>query len=225
MQSLEDRLGYKFKDKGLLRNALIHRSFANESEISIETNERLEFLGDSVLAFLVAEKLFELYPDLSEGQLTRMRSDLVNGRFLANVARGLEFGSAVILGKGAKLSGGHRLDSVLADSFEAVVGAILLDGGLEECRSFVYRVFDLERDLDPDELGRKDFKTRLQERTQASLKSAPVYTTIDSASGDGGFQVRVLINGVTAGTGKGKSKAEAEQAAAQDALTRLSLES
>lgn len=220
-RDLERRLGYEFTDKSLLNAALIHRSYANESDEPLESNERLEFLGDSILAFLVAQKLYVAFPELSEGELTRLRSDLVRGQALAEVARQLDLGRDVLLSRGARKSGGHRSSSVLADTLEAIVGAIWLDGGLERCARFVYHALQLDDSLSLDGLGLKDHKTQLQEVAQSRKKSVPVYVLRSTPVDEPPFAVDVLIDDVVAGNGKGVTKSEAEQAAARQALAHF----
>lgn len=191
---------------------------------AVQTNERLEFLGDAIIAFLVAERLFRTYPHISEGELTRARASLVNGKTLAEIARNLDLGPALILGRGAKSAGGHRLDSILSNTLEAIIGAAYLDGGLDACNSIADRLFDLEAvDVAPW-LYQKDHKTRLQEQTQSHLKIAPTYVVLSGPPVDTEFSVEARVNGKVVGTGAGASKSQAEQAAAKMALDALSLQ-
>ncbi len=222
-RALERKLGYRFRNGSLLYTALVHRSFANESDVPVETNERLEFLGDAVLAFVVAEHLYELEPELDEGELTRVRASLVNRRSLAALARKLELGDAVVLGKGARSAGGQRLDSVLADTFEAVVGAVFLDGGIGECRALIHRLLGLDEDSTVlARLRQKDAKTRLQEEIQSRTKTTPQYVVLATPPDATEFRVRVDVNGTALASGTGPTKAAAEQAAAASALRILS---
>ncbi len=234
MQRLQDGLGYRFNEPDLLRSALVHRSYANEQRKASSagtsgrnparqraTNERLEFLGDAVLTFVVADRLYNRYPRASEGELTRARANLVNKRTLAEVARTLELGEAVLMGKGARAEGGPRLDSILADTFEAVLGATYLDGGVAACQTVVDRCL-LERVLPEGEWrSEKDAKSRLQEITQARHKVAPTYIVLSGPPAEEFFHVEALLNGSSLGAGQGASKGEAEQAAAAQALQNL----
>ena len=218
---LERRLDYHFGDRTLLLTALTHRSYVNESQQTVATNERLEFLGDAVLAFLVAERLYRLYPDLSEGALTRARANMVNRGALAHAARALDLGQAIVLGRGTRAAGGHRLDSILADAYEAVVGAVYLDGGLEPARRLVEQTLSVD---EAELFGRsegKDYKSRLQEVVQARHKVAPQYLLIAGPPGQPGFVVRVRVDDTELAEGAGLSKSEAEQAAAREALQLL----
>lgn len=222
MQRLQERLGYRFRDRELLHTALVHRSHANEQRRHQATNERLEFLGDAVLTFVVADRLYRRFTRATEGQLTRARANLVNRRTLARLARGLELNEAVLMGKGARAEGGALLDSILADTFEALLGAAYLDGGIEACNAI------LERCLAGDELlseggklGDKDPKSRLQEVTQARYKRTPTYSVLSGPPEEAGFRIEVRLGERSLGTGSGASKGEAERAAADQALTAL----
>jgi ribonuclease-3 len=199
-----------------LRAALLHRSYASDVGRGDESNERLEFLGDSVLGFLVAERLYRLHPEASEGRLTRYRANLVNRKALAAIARGFDVGEALLMGKGTRETGAAGQDSVLADAWEALIGAVYLDGGLSECARLV------ERSLLPlREADRKDAKTRLQEETQARSKLTPAYVTLSAPPEHPQFTVEVRLSGARLASGKGPSKASAEQAAAELALLAL----
>ncbi|HTW04866.1 MAG TPA: ribonuclease III [Streptosporangiaceae bacterium] len=205
----------------LLERALTHRSFAYENG-GLPTNERLEFLGDSVLGLIVTDTLFREYPDLPEGQLAKLRAAVVNMRALAGVARGLQLGSYVRLGKGEEGTGGRDKSSILADTLEAVLGAVYLDRGLGEADALVHRLFDpvIARSA---RLGAGlDWKTSLQELTAAELMGVPEYHVEESGPDhQKSFRASVRIAGRTYGEGEGRSKKEAEQQAAEAAWTSI----
>ncbi len=205
----------------LLERALTHRSFAYENG-GLPTNERLEFLGDSVLGLIVTDTLFREYPDLPEGQLAKLRAAVVNMRALAGVARGLQLGSYVRLGKGEEGTGGRDKSSILADTLEAVLGAVYIDRGLAEADALVHRLFDpvIARSA---RLGAGlDWKTSLQELTAAEVLGVPEYH-VDESGPDHqkSFHASVRIGGQTYGQGEGRSKKEAEQQAAEAAWTAI----
>ena len=217
LRALEVPLGAE-----LLERALTHRSFAYENG-GLPTNERLEFLGDSVLGLIVTDTLFREYPDLPEGQLAKLRAAVVNMRALAEVARGLRLGSYVRLGKGEEGTGGRDKSSILADTLEAVLGAVYLDRGLAEADALVHRLFDpvIARSA---RLGAGlDWKTSLQELTAAAILGVPEYH-VDESGPDHqkSFRAWVRIGGRTYGEGEGHSKKEAEQQAAEAAWTAIS---
>lgn len=216
--------GLTMHDRALLDNALVHRSFAHESwETPIESNERLEFLGDAVLNFLTARYLFVTYPDKSEGELTSLRAAVVRESALARFARTLGVGSALRLGKGVEQSGGRERDSLLSDGFEALVGAIFLDGGIEAATQFWTPFLETElhgivkRGLSLDE------RTRLQERIQGERNTTPQYRTVAAEGPDHNrrFTVEVWAADERLGAGEGSSKQAAAQAAAHAALDLL----
>jgi ribonuclease-3 len=206
----------------LLERALVHRSFAYENG-GLPTNERLEFLGDSVLGLIVTDTLFREYPDLPEGQLAKLRAAVVNMRALAGVARGLRLGSYVRLGKGEEGTGGRDKSSILADTLEAVIGAVYVDRGLAEADQLVHRLFDpvIARSA---RLGAGlDWKTSLQELTAAEILGVPEYHVEESGPDhQKSFRASVLIGGRAYGEGEGHSKKEAEQQAAEAAWTSIS---
>ena len=216
---LDEALGYRFEDPELAETALSHPSYAHELDGS-RGNERLEFLGDAVLGMVVAHRLYQANPQWAEGQLTRARSALVNKRELAERARALRLGPFIKLGRTERLSAGADKDSILANCFEAVVGAIYLDGGLERAAAFLDRVFGsaiAQQSAPPV----RDPKTRLNELSHARFQSTPRYrTVIDTGiqNDDARFTVQVLIDGEPWGRGVGRSKQVAERAAAATAL-------
>ncbi len=221
---LEQTLGIAFADKSLLQRALTHRSYLNEHpDFPFEDNERLEFLGDAVLDFVTGEYLYHRFPELREGSLTSLRSVLVRRETLARFARHLDLGSCLLMGHGEAESGGAQRPAILCAAFEALVGALYLDQGLDAVRSFVEPLIEpvvartLREELD------KDAKSRLQELAQGRLRRTPRYATVAESGPDHAkeFTVQVTIGGVVYGRGRGRSKQQAAQVAAQDALERF----
>ena len=217
MESLEKKLGYQFHDREKLSEALNHSSYANEHRGGLGSNERLEFLGDSVLGFVSAEHLFRLHGDLPEGDLTRMRAALVCEQSLYEVAKELDLGSYLKLGRGEEAGGGRKRQSILADAVEAVFAAVYLDGGIEEARKLIVRVLLSQA---PAAEERKDYKTTLQEVVQRRSGQVLTYHMVAQSGPDHNkkFLFEVRLNDQPIGQGEGRSKKEAEQAAAQDAL-------
>jgi ribonuclease-3 len=205
-----------------LERALMHRSFAYENG-GLPTNERLEFLGDSVLGLIVTDTLFQQYPDLPEGQLAKLRAAVVNMRALAGVARGLRLGAYVRLGKGEEGTGGRDKSSILADTLEAVIGAVYLDQGMPAADGLVHRLFDPVIALAARLGAGLDWKTSLQELTAAEVLGVPEYH-VDESGPDHqkSFRATVRIGSQTYGEGEGRSKKEAEQQAAEAAWTAIS---
>jgi ribonuclease-3 len=212
------RLGYEFSDQKIIRKALTHRSASNHH------NERLEFLGDAVLGMVIAKALFEKFPKVDEGQLSRMRSSLVKGKTLAVIAKEIDLGDYIYLGEGELKSGGFRRASILADAFEAVIGAVYLDSGFEQANRLILELYG-ERlsQLDPDSV-KKDPKTRLQELLQSQRFSLPEYELL-SVSGEAHqqtFEVVCTVSEKSIKTfGTGSSRRNAEQLAAEKALDQL----
>ena len=222
LRNLKTRLDLEFRNPALLDQAFTHTSYVNEQRgKSIEDNERLEFLGDAVLQLVVSEYLFRRFPELAEGELTRMRSAIVCEPSLVRFAEALGFGDAVLLGKGEERTGGRTRPSLLADVFEAFVGALYLDQGLDAVRAFLER--NLFAHLPEKGQADKDFKTRLQEKVQTLGFAAPEYRVVEERgpSHDRHFVVEVLIAGRATGRGSGRSKKEAEQQAAERTLTMI----
>ena len=220
---VEARLGVTFHRPALLRQAFVHRSYLNEyPEEGLESNERLEFFGDAVLSYVVAERLFRDCPDCDEGDLTEWRGHLVRRDSLAAFARGLGLGDFFLLGRGEEAAGGRERAANLASLFEAVVGAIAIDRGLVAARRFIFRALGPELDL----RGRPtpvDPKSRLQELVQGQWQRAPVYKTVQEEGPEHKkvFTVEVSIQGRVLGSGIGNSKQEAEREAARHALAGL----
>ena len=220
MNSLETKLNYKFNNIKLLESALIHSSYANEVRGNTHSNERLEFLGDSVLSIIVSEHIYNKYPNMPEGELTRLRASLVCEKSLCAFSRELGIGEFLKLGKGEDKHGGRERDSILADAFEAVLASIYLDGGMAAARKHVMNTVlrDLKHHCDEDTF--KDYKTTLQEIIQRNPEESVTYILIDESGPDHdkSFTVEVHLNSNTIGTGTGKSKKQAEQMAAKQAL-------
>lgn len=223
MESLEKKISYIFKDRALLGNALTHSSYTNESfGRGSESNERLEFLGDSVLGLVVAKTLFERFPDMPEGRMTRLRAQLVCEESLYRVAQDLALGSYIRLGRGEEQTGGRNRTSILADAVEAVIAALYLDGGIEVARKFIMdRIVSVLNE--GDSLAGVDSKTRLQELIQKKSGQVIAYELVSETGPDHDkhFVTQVRLNGVPAGTGEGRTKKESEQAAAYHALEEL----
>jgi len=222
-RALAARLGLEFSDFRLLSRALTHRSYLNEHSEALEDNERLEFLGDAVLDFLVGAWLYNRFPEMSEGQLTRMRSALVRTDQLADFARELNLGSAMRLGRGETDSGGRSRPALLCATFEALVGAIYLDAEILAVRAFVEPLLESIAHQIYATGGMLDPKSMLQEWTQANGNGAPEYKMISESGPDHDkvFVIEVFINGISSGEGTGQSKQSAAKMAAQEALTKL----
>ena len=217
LKELERKIGYQFKKKELLKQALTHSSFSNEQKINKFANyERLEFLGDAVLELLASRFFFENYPEMSEGEMTRRRSSMVCEPALAFCARDISLGEYVLLGKGEEATGGRKRDSIISDVMEAVLGAIYLDGGLEEADKFVKKY--ILSDLENKQLF-FDSKTILQENVQKlGMQLSYVLRSESGPEHDKIFTVEAIIDGKTAGTGQGRNKKSAEQQAAYQVL-------
>ena len=219
MDKLEEKIGYAFHDRELLRTALTHSSYANEKHGEAQSYERLEFLGDSILGLVTAEFLFTHEPRLPEGRMTRMRAELVCEASLHKTALELGLGSYMRLGRGEEHTGGRERPSILADMVEAIIAAIYLDSGMDEARRFILaRVL---RDAAFDDSHRSaDYKTRLQELVQRKSNQVIAYDLVEETGPDHDktFTFEVLINGAVSGRGSGKTKKEAEQMAAARAL-------
>jgi len=222
IKDLEVAIGYRFKNIGLLQNALTHSSYANERwHNSLLSNERLEFLGDSILGMTVAEYLYRNFPDRPEGELTRMRADMVCEKTLAKVAVRIELGRHLMLGNGEEQGGGRGRDSILADAVESVIAACFLDGGMDAARSFIDRFVLVE--VPVQRLHNADYKTALQELVQQKKNQVLTYVLTGESGPDHDkrFEVEVKLNGNTIGSGSGSSKKRAEQDAARCALEKM----
>ena len=222
IKDLEAAIGYRFRNITLLQNALTHSSYANERwHDSLRSNERLEFLGDSILGMVVAEHLYKNFPDRPEGELTRMRADMVCETSLAAIAEQVGLGQHLLLGHGEEAGGGRSRASILADAVESVIAASFLDGGMDAARGFIQR-FVLSR-VPVQQLTNKDYKTALQELVQQKKNQTITYCLVGESGPDHDktFLVEVSLNGQVAGRGCGTSKKRAEQDAARDALSKI----
>ena len=221
-EHLQQALSYRFLDPSLLRNALTHSSYANENKnLGVRCNERLEFLGDSVLGFVVANALYQRFPDRPEGEMTRMRADMVCETTLAQAARSIGLGEELLLGHGEEQGGGRIRPSILADAMESVIAAAYLDGGLEAAQGIIARLILVN--IPEQHLRNADWKTMLQELVQQQRGQTLSYrlTGESGPDHDKRFSVEVLLNGERVGAGEGSSKKRAEQAAANAAIAKL----
>jgi ribonuclease III len=230
-QPLEDRIRYRFRDRGLLEHALTHRSRAHEDITGgVADNESLEFLGDAVLGFIIAEALFRDYPDLDEGQKSKIKASLVSATTLALVGENLDLGPFLLLGRGEEKTGGRKKTALLADACEAIIAAVYLDGGMDAARELVLReVWSLRSELAQAQAGTLtaltgDFKSALQELLQARERGLPEYRIVGESGPDHRkvFDVEVWVGGEVVARAEGRSKKEAEQRAAQLALEQIS---
>ena len=222
IKDLENALGYRFQNITLLQNALSHSSYANERwHNGLLSNERLEFLGDSILGMVVAEYLYKNFPDRPEGELTRMRADMVCETSLARVAAGLNLGEHLLLGKGEERFGGRNRASILADAVESVIAASFLDGGMEAARGIIDRF--ILCDVPVSKLHNADYKTALQELVQQKKNQVISYVLVGEFGPDHDkvFTAEVRLNDAVIGTGTGSSKKRAEQDAARNALDKM----
>lgn len=222
MKELEKRLNYTFKNSELLKNALTHSSYANENRAEgISSNERLEFLGDSVLGFVTAKHLYSMQPTLSEGKMTRLRAELVCEQSLHGVALDLDLGRYLHMGHGEEKNGGRTRPSILADAVEAVIAAMFLDGGIAAPESFIERMILSPESIEAHHAA--DYKTELQELIQQKNGQVLTYAPTGESGPDHAkvFSASVSLNGEVIGEGSGRTKKEAEQAAACQALKKL----
>ncbi len=224
-EELEEIIGVRFEDKNLLRTALTHSSYLNEAptHVSIEDNERLEYLGDALLDFVVGEMLYRRFPDFKEGMLTDVRAALVRESTLADFARRIRLGEALYMGHGEVASGGRDRDTILCAAFEALVGAIYLDQGLEAVKEFVVPMVESALPEAVEMAALKDPKTRLQEITQARGMGTPSYEQVEEKGPEHRrtFVMAVYVGGEKLGEGEGRSKQAASREAAMAALARL----
>lgn len=222
IKDLEAAIGYRFENITLLQNALAHSSYANEQwHNSLKSNERLEFLGDSILGMVVAEYLYRNFPDRPEGDLTRMRADMVCEKSLAHIAEQLNLGRYLLLGNGEELGGGRKRPSILADAVESVIAACFLDGGMAAAENFVKKF--VLTNVPVTSMKNADFKTALQELVQQKKNQQLTYRLVGESGPDHdkAFSVEVELNGTVVGKGTGSSKKRAEQDAARTAIEHL----
>lgn len=221
LEELEERIGYKFNDFNLLRQAMTHSSFSNEHRLNkLNNNERLEFLGDAVLEIVTSDFIFNKYPKMPEGDLTKTRASIVCEQTLAFCTREIELGSYLLLGKGEDLTGGRERNSIVSDAMEALIGAIYLDGGFANAKEFIYKF--ILSDIEHKKLF-FDSKTILQEIVQSNYKDELIYDLIAEEGPDHNknFIVNALIGKDIIGTGCGRTKKAAEQEAAYNAIVKL----
>ena len=224
LKELQQKIDYQFKDENLLFTAVTHSSYANEHKLhKIHHNERLEFLGDAVLELISSEYLFHQYPQMPEGELTKLRAAVVCEGSLAELSRKLGVGRCLLLGKGEESTGGRSRDSILADAFEAIIGAICMDGGMEAVTKYIMGFMEERIESTKSNFRNLDCKTHLQEVIQKTSKVPLKYAIVDEHGPDHNkvFVAEVTHDGAVLGKGSGKSKKEAEQNAANDALERM----
>lgn len=224
IEGFEGIINYSFKNKKLIEEALSHSSYANEKKKIRHSNERLEFLGDSVLSIVVSQYLFEHYTSLPEGELTKIRASLVCEKTLHKFAKQIHLGEYILLGKGEENTGGRERPSILADAFEAVIAAVFLDGGLEAARIHIMRF--IPENVNSLKSSFSDYKTVLQEIIQKNPEEKVEYVLAEQSGPDHNkaFTIQVCLNSNVIGTGKGRSKKEAEQMAAKEALELMGYE-
>ena len=221
---LEQIIGYRFDNRALLHGATIHRSFANETEEDVADNEVMEFLGDAVLGLVISDLLYRRNPDFSEGEMSKLKAFLVSSESLARRAEEIGLGAYLVLGRGEEKTDGRLKDSLLANSFEAVIAAIYLDGGLQPAIEFIDKtVYRHLTDAVEEDTHFSDFKSQLQERLQSNGRGLPVYSVVDESGPDHQktFRVVVEVDGAPGGEGEGRTKKAAEQMAAERALEML----
>jgi ribonuclease III len=225
LQLLQSELGYTFRDSTLLGQALVHRSYLNESaQLPLSaSNERLEFLGDAIVGMLIADELYRRFPNATEGELTQMRAQLVRNAALAVIGEHLELGQSLIMGRGEERSGGRRRAPNLGRALEAIIGAIFLDGGIDAIRGVVERLFDSTLRALETSGPAPDSKSSLQRLAQAKLRETPTYVTVstEGAADSPQFVVEVHVGDTTLGIGQGRTKRLAQQQAANQALESL----
>jgi ribonuclease III len=226
LQDLEALLGYSFKDQALLAQALTHRSFVNEHEgESLRNNESLEFLGDAVLGFVISSRIFQLYPELTEGELSKIKAYLVSAANLVLFAEGIHLGDFIRLSRGEEKTGGRTKRAIVVDAYEAIIGAMYMDGGVEAVSDFVGRQINgFLNGLDLKQLTYGDFKSALQEHLHNLGRPEPEYRVVAEIGPDHRktFVVQVIIHGDVIAESSGKTKKEAQQSAARLALESLS---
>jgi len=222
---LEDLLGHRFSDRSLLVQALTHRSYVNESgNENLKNNESLEFLGDSVLGFLISARIFQLYPDLNEGDLSKIKAYLVSAANLVQLAKGIRLGDFIYLSRGEIKSGGRKKRALIVDAYEAIIGAIYLDAGVKAASDFIVRQIEtFLKNLDIRQLTYGDFKSALQEYLHNTGFPEPVYRVVDELGPDHQktFVIQVFIGDDVTAEASGKTKKEAQQAAARMALEKI----
>jgi ribonuclease III len=223
-QELQRNIGISFREISFLQQAFVHSSFASENpDYPLHNNERLEFLGDAVLNFTSAEKIFHEFPDLPEGKLTELRVSLIREETLALLASELNLGDYLLLGKGEEATGGRSRQTSLADAFEALIGAIFLDQGLDTAKGFIIRQLRTYSEMAANMISNQNFKAKLQEFTQAAYKQLPTYRLVEESGPghDKNFTIEVSLGDKLLGTGSGKTKKAAEMEAAREGCATL----
>jgi ribonuclease-3 len=219
IRTVEEVIGYRFADREGARRAFVHRSYSSENDL--ESYERLEFLGDAVLQLVITNHLYETYPDMTEGEMAKVRAAVVNERTLAGIARQWQIGSALLLGRGEGLTGGRNKPSILSDVVESVIGAVFREAGIEASAAIIHDFWDDLVDERATAPGRRDYKTRLQEQLARS-GAVPSYAVVESGpEHEKSFAADVFAGSDLIGSGNGTSKKRAEQAAAEAALRQL----
>lgn len=225
LPELEDLLGYHFTNQSLLVQALTHRSFVHESgDESLKNNESLEFLGDAVLGFIISSRIFQLYPDLNEGDLSKIKAYLVSAANLVQLAKKIQLGDFIYLSHGEEKTGGRTKRAILVDAYEAIIGAIYMDGGVKAVSDFIQRQIDtFLQELDVRQLTYGDFKSALQEYLHNLNLPEPVYRVVDELGPDHKktFVIQALINEEVVAEASGRTKKEAQQSAARLALEKI----
>lgn len=224
LAELQEAIGFPFADDSLLREALVHRSYINENpSFPSCDNQRLEFLGDALLDFVAGDYFYRHYPKMREGELTSLRAALVKEETLARFAQALDLGHYLYLGRGEEESGGRERPSLLADAFEALVGALYLDGGVKAAKRFILRFLEPETERIVAQGEVRDYKSLFQEEAQRRFQATPLYRTVDERGPDHNkvFIVEVLIEDKVYGRGEGRSKQASEQEAARQALEKI----
>jgi len=221
IEELEKTVGYVFNDRKHILVATTHSSYSNEAKDGVDCNERLEFLGDSVLSFVTSRYLYENFPNLPEGEMSRIRASAVCEKTLCSIAKRIDLGAYLRLGHGEECQNGRNRPSILADAFEALLAAIYLDGGIEPVRKFLLPIISAEIDTIVESGADRDYKTALQQFVQQERGSLLEYKTVNESgpAHDKTFYVEVRLNGNVIGRGSGHSKRKAEQNAAKEALT------
>ena len=224
LAALQSSIGIAFNDVNLLKQALVHRSYLNETSEDLSSNERLEFLGDALIGIAVADYLFRRFPNLQEGDLTKLRAAVVCRDSLADVAHSLKLGDHLYLGRGEDQGGGRRRERNLACAFEAVVGAVLLDRGYQAAAELLLNLLEPAIDIAAGQLDVMDYKSKLQQLIQSRKQITPTYrvTKTEGPDHEREYSVEVVAGGVAIGSGTGRSKQQAEKDAARAALQRLS---
>ena len=222
LDAVQTAIGYRFEDTGLLRLAMLHRSHAAEID-SVESYERLEFLGDAVLQLAITQYLYETYPELAEGEMAKVRAAVVDAPTLADVGRNFGLGAAMLLGRGEELTGGREKDSILADVVEALLGAVYLDSAYETAEQLIISHWKSRVDRRAAAPGRRDYKTRLQETLAADGRKPRYVLNATGPDHAKEFTAEVWVDGARVGSGTGSSKKRAEQEAAKDAARGLDL--